>query len=741
MKAKRTASFEQLMNKRYGGDAPAPRRFAETIEDLLGSYYGAPPPSLEADAAPKRAVAKSFSADDGGEVLEQVRRAADGARAMSRPFSAPVEPMPPALDTLQDEERARQERLLDLCAAPPTTSAATPEPAGPPPTSPAPAATPAPPASPPGSPASPTPTAQAASEDEFLADMKAILSGQKAYDPATKSLTDRHAIAVPPEARDNPPAPPASQPPPHVPPPGGGHDIFQRIAQSMEYAGAYDLGSVELENRFAQFDETAEKRRPKVAGSADGQPAIPVPPAPAVVAPPPPPPAPKLDEFKTDLQDMLARPKIPELPVPPAPEQYFPEVGGGDTAPPVPAMPMWATESASYVEPFYASGEHARAGEGLYPNALVIGQAPGVAFSYGELIAMGDLFANPDEMIQAPVDQLREIKNVLKTDIAHYQPGGSAMPEPSTEDWERVTHGRYLRLAADNYDHYAPNILFRDAKFVATVSQHRDHRGEWEKYHLRALGEVHSLKPGLDPNLTHNQRPLIINAFGDHYLTDAFAAGHIVNKAAIMDLFMANFYAGRKLTKAGETFFETVAKLAFKGKLASKFSALETYDPKFLWWNPNIDSPGRFAQVLIGIANAESDKVANLAVKAIHDKLNKEGIEVTNGVVVKPWQLTGDGHLTEETLKMMQATVKQSVANILDPAARQPGFDPKPFLARVWNHVPQLTEKSLAYLRQQIPNFINPNSVWLSGAAAQILNGEVEMLIDELLKRKILKPA
>jgi hypothetical protein len=344
-------------------------------------------------------------------------------------------------------------------------------------------------------------------------------------------------------------------------------------------------------------------------------------------------------------------------------------------------------------------------------------------------------------MMNASVDELAKIKGLLNADIAHYAPGGRANPAPGSEQWEWATKGRYLRLAEDNYEHFAPNILFRDAKFISSVSRHGDHKNAWEKYHLRALREVAALKPGLDPDLTHNQSPLIVNAFGDHFLTDAFSSGHVINKAAVMDLFKANFYSGGKLSKAGEQFLETVAKLAFKGKLAEKFSVLETYDPKLLWWNPNIDSPGMFAKLLIGIANAEPDKVANLAVKALHDKLNEEGIEVTNGLGAAPWRLTGDGHLTEATLLVMQAAVKQSVANILDPAARQPGFAPAPFLARVWAHVPQLTQKSLDYLRAQVPSFINTNSVWLSGASAEILHNEVDTLISELLQRKILKPA
>jgi hypothetical protein len=599
-----------------------------------------------------------------------------------------------------------------------------------------------PPATPPASPSA------KASEDEFLADMKAIMSGQKMYDPVSKTLTDRHGITPPPEAREDPPAPPSSQPPPEIPPAGAGHDIFQRIAQSMEYAGAYDLGSVELDNRFAQFDEAADKRRPKRA--ADAGPAGIQPPPVPTVSPPPPPPESKLDQFNADLHDMLARPSVPEPP--PSLDRYFPD--SVPAAPIAAPVPMLAHESTDYAEPLYASGEHVRAGEGLYPHALVIGQKPGLAFSYGEIIAMADLFETVDEMMAAPVGELSKIKGLLNADVAHYAPGGRSNPAPGSSEWEWVTSHRkpgktYLGLAEDNYEHFAPLILFPTARAIKFADRQRHHKKAWEDHHVRALGEVAKLKPGLDPALKYNTWPLIINAFGDHFLTDAFSSGHLVNRAEIMDLFATNFYSGSKLTKAGESFIGTVAKLAFKGRVAEKFSELETFDPFDRWWNvfnwnPNIDTVGAFTALLIQVANQAPEKMQILAIKALHDKLNKEGIEVTNGLGAVPWVLKGDGHLIETdatTLKVMQAAVKQSVANIVDPAARQPGFDPKPFLARVWAYVPQLTQQSLSYLRAQVPNFINPNSVWLAGAAAELIHDEVDTLIKELLDRKKLKPA
>ncbi len=91
------------------------------------------------------------------------------------------------------------------------------------------------------------------SEDELLADMKSILNGEKLYDPVTKQTVSRDQLG-----KQNPrPQPAASKMQSDEPPPPefkNEHAIFDRIAQSMQYANAYDMGTMELDNRFSDFD-------------------------------------------------------------------------------------------------------------------------------------------------------------------------------------------------------------------------------------------------------------------------------------------------------------------------------------------------------------------------------------------------------------------------------------------------------------------------------------------------------
>ncbi len=96
---------------------------------------------------------------------------------------------------------------------------------------------------------------KSAKDEEFMADLKSILGGQKVYDPISKRMVNKadlveqksqvQQIARPPEKEEKELKPLAQK---------NEHEIFDKIAQSMRYANAYDLGSVKLEKRFNDFD-------------------------------------------------------------------------------------------------------------------------------------------------------------------------------------------------------------------------------------------------------------------------------------------------------------------------------------------------------------------------------------------------------------------------------------------------------------------------------------------------------
>ena len=69
------------------------------------------------------------------------------------------------------------------------------------------------------------------------------------------------------------------------------------------------------------------------------------------------------------------------------------------------------------------------------------------------------------------------------------------------------------------------------------VASAGDHKSEWEKIHKMALSLAQQGK---------NKEALLQAAFGDHYLTDAFAAGHLFNKRDVMERLRSRLSDGRQ---------------------------------------------------------------------------------------------------------------------------------------------------------------------------------------------------
>ena len=73
----------------------------------------------------------------------------------------------------------------------------------------------------------------------------------------------------------------------------------------------------------------------------------------------------------------------------------------------------------------------------------------GVTLDYGVAIAMGDLFESPAQMAKASPRELRDLDTLIKRE----QAGGKPV---TTEEWQKATGGRYLKLAEKNVAHFAP---------------------------------------------------------------------------------------------------------------------------------------------------------------------------------------------------------------------------------------------------------------------------------------------
>ena len=702
MRTKPAKTLDDLIANYYGSSDDLSKD-PTTTEELFANYYGSPRTRRRRNANRKPAVVLSLSCDD-GETLIQHRR--EGYRSAGPVYRAGSRPGYSAQTSFEDEIRAlagqdvSPAREVEVDFAPPSATGPA-EPTYPEP-SPEPLS---------GTrPAEPKTSPTGSTEDELAADLKAILSGQKVFDPVSGRTVDKGRAAEARSAQQSatPPAPANES-----------QAIFDRIAQSMQHANAFDLGTVELQNRFADFDRMADlgRRAAEEKRAAKNRAATPPP------APPKPPFKPDSRDFLEDLDAIRNQDPIPD-----------------ETAP-----AQGLSLPGDVAEALYDTGEHVLAAETLYPDKFTVGKPPGVTFSYGQIIAMGDMFKSDKEMVTCSSAELQKLKTLIEQSTHYYKSGKKTGGGVADETWDKATAGRYMKLAAKNYDHFAPNILFKGSSFAKATNLYGDHKAAWELYHKRALQEAQK-----DPNMSNAayfaHGPLLINAFGDHFLTDAFAAGHIINKEAVIDSFKASFYTKGALTADGREFFKRVAEKAFTGDVEKKLSDLETFEPYDAWWNivnwnPNINSASRFATLLSSIAEKAPDNIGNLAIKALHDKLNKDGIEVDNPAGNGPWPLTGDEYLTSRTLGIMRQAVLQSVANVLDPAVRTGAIDFPAYFAKVWQFVPVLTPASEATVKKWTKDYVTPTSTVLIDAAAVLIGKEINLMIEELVIRKALKKA
>ena len=725
-KKKSCTAYDRLIGSYYGGGSlelnPTRR-----VKDLLTGYYGNGP------SAPRAAqpVSMSLGCDD-GEMLPQRLRPSRGERPYTgyNPYGAygmsvqqsddvefveyvveggvpapprTTQPPPVAPSRRPEEPRSEQPPML------PTRDAETPTR----PTN--------------GGAQQPADSGSPASDDDFMGDLKAIMRGEKTYDKDKGKIVERSSG----NGGGNGGAKSETAAPP--PPISKTANIFDRIAQSMQYANAYDLGSVELENRFAEFDRAedqrkkaeAAKKKAKADAAARRDAAANAPETTEPVT------RPDTTDFISDLGAMRSSPRGNAT---------------GDTAT---SLSLELVRRREFSRPFYDTGEHVLVSD-AYAGTFHVGKSPGVEFSYGQLVAMGDLYDNVDKMMNASVAELTRIKALIAQDTAYYE--GKKQNKAlgvSNDVWAKTLPDSFLRLAEDNYEHFSPSHV---AMGAALITPHSDNQAQWQKHHQQAIEEAQKMLLASNGRVSlFYEYPLIINAFGDHFLTDAFAAGHLINKDVLYDRFEAAFYKTYSLTSAGEDFFKRVAKKAWRGDVAAKFSDLETAEGVVHIpvignvGHPNIDDADRFGDFLIQAANQEPRRISNLIAKALHDHLNEHGVEVTNQAGDGTWYLPGDGTLMVGTGRLTAANltknfniIRKAVQQSIDDVNNAPTVSITDFsdiFAGVWKYAPVLTSAGQKEVTALIKDFTDPKSSTLVDAAVKIIESQLDTIIDLVVNK------
>lgn len=277
MKKKFTTSFDELIKNRYGVPGRSGMQDGLKFEELLANYHGKSRFRRPRDKKTPPSVVLSLSWDDGDVLMQHPEKkrvkeyvvqdsvgdtefeeyiVRGDALSMQSSVDARAEVIP------AEEVSAFQEYQVDVLR--PLSEASVPD------------SRTAPTAAPSEWAISPSRVASSraqATEDDFITDMKSILTGQKVFDPFSKKTVEKDQLGRPASisSQDGNSNLRAAES-------GNGQAIFDRIAQSMQYANAYDLGTVELENRFSDFDRIADleqkaagEKKPKKPQNPTGQ--------------------------------------------------------------------------------------------------------------------------------------------------------------------------------------------------------------------------------------------------------------------------------------------------------------------------------------------------------------------------------------------------------------------------------------------------------------------------------------
>jgi hypothetical protein len=337
----------------------------------------------------------------------------------------------------------------------------------------------------------------------------------------------------------------------------------------------------------------------------------------------------------------------------------------------------------------YEAGEHSQFG-----TAGVNVTINGYTFDQRYLVSMGDYYKSSDKLMDAKKGELEELVALIKRDEdARTGKGGTIVEEEAWQAWSlkwRKGDDVYMELNKTNESHFAPR-----------------NRTRWEEVHRKALKEAQSSGNGSG---TVSNQARVLNGFAAHYLTDAFAAGHMIDKIQVKE-------AAKTSLKAG-TNRETMALAVARGILATKACTdmLAGHDIKdgAAWgdWGPPTEP--RLASLLASVMYWKDDEFGSVFARVAHDDLNSAiarglGLWVENKAGDR-WQLSGDATLSQstKTLEVTRKAVQASEDNLARAAAIKspPFYTPwasalpeatiQSMIDNVWKYVPEPTTSSAA---------------------------------------------
>jgi hypothetical protein len=404
----------------------------------------------------------------------------------------------------------------------------------------------------------------------------------------------------------------------------------------------------------------------------------------------------------------------------------------------------------------YDAFEHANEGDrapGSTTVSVGTDQLPGgtriggVQLTSGEINALADLYGSPDELYRADPAEVARVVALVRRQQAD--------PHSVSEaEWDQATGGRYNRLNLANRGHFGPHNpdLINPQGGSASLD---DNRQEFlRNYNLTIVdAQTAYMHIGLlDPAHTQEwlDRATIAAGFAEHYIMDAFSAGHLFNKDDFNAVAQGNL---DQLTDGQRSrLFQTVASGVLSHSDARDL--LGQYEPttgiglgdRFAWgivqWRPNFNREFAFKALL---EHLYADPLGRQAiygalVKVVHDELNTRHAENGQiGVPVEnnhrsPWVLSGDRTLatSPDTQAEIEAAIVQ-FRQTIEPYRHGlvPGQGATPGVDLVTAYFPRPTADSARMISQTI-RFVTDPATGMSQSLVDVMVRELPSILSAL---------
>lgn len=315
----------------------------------------------------------------------------------------------------------------------------------------------------------------------------------------------------------------------------------------------------------------------------------------------------------------------------------------------------------------FGAQEHLRLGD---TTGRVIDIGEGVELTFGQIVALaGDEFGSE-----------QALANALKTPDgramirAHLEraglpgPAKGSLPVPTAEQ-KSTASTEYVTLAMDNSTHFAGG---------GTAVE------EWISHHARAVDSA--LQAGLRGDAALLSSANMTEAFGAHFLTDAFSSGHIrVPRQEIIDYYVGTLapavydhLVDHLRDHLIDEIYDQVEQQTSWNEAAWVLGPIGGLGVREYMRGKISDAIDKKLGAAIAGVGGRATAVrylglglAGLVSGALHDAENRDGLMVISEVHPDPWQAFGDGKLDDNPKhrQQVEAALAASVAD-LDKAHR-----------------------------------------------------------------------